>query len=256
MPNTTATATLITHAGGEKISREMLATIRPEIEATRTFQPIPHIELIETLDQVLAQRGIVKTREEFAIARNGAMMFGVMDLEMTTLPGVTAALGIRTANDRSMSHQLAVGMRIFVCDNMAFSADGIALRKRHTPGLNLRGEMMNAVDTFEGRYLTMEEQVQKLQGKMLSDDEAKSLMFESFRQELLPKQYLADVAKFYFEPIHADFEPRTAWSLHNAYTEIFKLMAPMSAQKSNMAVSRLLGLTSTKAGQVIEAEVV
>jgi len=240
-------ATLAVHAGGEKLTRAELATIRPAIEATRTFRPIPHIELVETLDSVLSLRGIEKTREEFAIAKNGAMVFGVMDLQMTSMPGVTAALGIRAANDRSMSVQIAVGMRIFVCDNMAFSSDGIALRKKHTSGLNLRGEMIGAVDTFEGRYLTMEEQVHKLQEREISDETAKSLMLDSFAQELLPKQYLPEVVKHYFEPQHEEFRPRTMWSLHNAYTEVFKLMAPISAQRSNMAVSRLLGLTSTKA---------
>ena len=252
----TATATLVTHAGGQKITRAALADIRPTEATTRTFKPVPHIELIETVDFALKSRNIVATREEFAIAKDGAQVFGVMDLEMTNLPGVTAALGIRAANDRSMSIQIAVGMRIFVCDNMAFSADGIALRKKHSFGLDLSKEMCIAVDTFAGRYITMEEQVQKLQTTVISDDQAKALMFDSFRQELLPKQYLSEVAKNYFEPKHEDFAPRTAWSLHNAYTEVFKLMAPMSAQKSNMAVSRLLGLTSTKAGQVIEAEVV
>ena len=249
-------ATLVVHAGGEKITRSELATIRPTEVATRTFQPVAHIELIEMLDHVLVQRGIEVTREEFAVAKEGARLFAVMDLRMGSLNGITAALGISTANDRSMSHRMVVGSRVFCCDNLALTADGIALHKRHTPGLDLRREMVSAVDTFEGRYLTMEEQIVKLQNVKLSDDQAKALMFDAFNQELLPKQYLQGVAKQYFEPTHPEFEDRTAWSLHNAFTEIFKLMNTFSAQRSNMAVSRLLGLTSIKAGQVIEAEVV
>lgn len=177
------------------------------------------------------------------------MMFGVMDLKYSNLDGVTAALGIRAANDKTMSVQVTVGMRVFVCDNMAFSSDGIALRKKHAAGLRLDREMVRAVDIFAGRYLTMEQQVQHAQQRMLTDDQAKAMMFDAFAERLVPQRLLPDVAKHYFEPPHPEFEPRNVWSLHNAFTEAFKQMEAMPAHRANMRVSRILGITGTEAKQ-------
>lgn len=247
-----ATATLISK-GTEKVSRATLSTIQPRLVATQTFRPVPHGELIDTLDKALAYRNIVTANEEFAVSRGGEMMFGVKILEMSNLTGVTAALGIRAANNKSMAIQITIGMQVFVCSNMAFSSNGIALKRKHTSGLNLYEEMVTAVDTFQGRYLTMEQQVGDLQKREITDDEARVLMFTAFDKKMLPLRFLPEVSKNYFTPPHAEFEPRTAWSLHNAFSEVLKQAPPVPAHDSIMRVSKLLGLTSTK-GQVIDVE--
>ena len=241
----TATSTLAVHKGGRKVSRQELASIEPTLPATRTFKPIPHGELIDTVDYALQLRGFEKTREEFAVSANGAMVFAVMDLALKSLPGVTAALGIHASNNKKLAVKVAVGMRVFCCDNLSLASDGIALKKKHTVGLNLREQMVSAVDTFSGRYLAMETQVEAMQHRELSDQEAKALMFDAFRQQMLAQRFLPAVAKEYFEPKHVEFEPRTAWSLINAFTEVLKTVEPLPAQEANFKISRLLGLTST-----------
>jgi hypothetical protein len=45
-------------------------------------------------------------------------LFGVMELE-TVGDGFRFAIGLRNANDKSMRLGLVVGVRIFVCDNLA-----------------------------------------------------------------------------------------------------------------------------------------
>jgi len=247
-----ADATLIAHAGAEKLSRAEVSLIHPAIQATRTFKPIAHGELLDTLDYALQLRGIETLREEYAVARKGAQLFGVKDLRMSSLSGVTAALGIRAANDRSMSVRVVVGARVFVCDNLSISgSDGIALRKKHTSGLNLQSEMVIAVDTFASRYLVMEKKIGQLQERELSDDRAKALILDAFAAQMVPQRLLPAVVKAYFEPLHEEFKPRTAWSLVNAFTEVFKQLPVISAQESNTKVSRLLGLTSTNAQSLV-----
>ena len=48
-------------------------------------------------------------------------MFGVLDLE-TGLEGCRFSIGLRNANDKSMRLAMTFGYRVFVCDNMAFTA--------------------------------------------------------------------------------------------------------------------------------------
>jgi len=241
-----ATAIML-KSGSRKVSREELFEIQPTLPATRTFRPIPHRELVTTVDYALDTRGFEKVSEEFAVSNSGALMFGVIDLKMSNLPGVTAAIGIQASNNKSRAVRIVVGMRVFCCTNLALSSDGIALRKKHSAQLNLREQVVQAVDTFQGRYLTFENQVIQMQQRELNDDQAKGLIYDAFNGEMMPQRYLKEVGKHYFTPQHAEFEPRTVWSLHNAFTETIKLLPPMTAHTSNMQISRLLGLTSTAA---------
>src|SRR5689334_4123229 len=101
---------------------------------TSTFKPIPHIELVESLERVLRQQQIAISQEKFAIRRDGSALFGVLNLAYSESEDGTAALGLRTSNDKTMSIQICAGLTVFVCDNLAFRGDLIALRRKHTSG--------------------------------------------------------------------------------------------------------------------------
>ena len=69
--------------------------------------------------------------------RTAAKLFGTLDLTLNGIGGTCASLGLRTANNKTMSLSMIAGLRVFVCDNMAFSGETIILRRRHTRGLDL-----------------------------------------------------------------------------------------------------------------------
>ena len=98
--------------------------------ATDTWTPIPHYDLVVALEGQLRARGISIVKEQFAVQK--AKLFGVIDTDYQITEEGGAAIGIRTANDKSLALQLAIGYRVFICDNMAFHGDLIALRRKHT----------------------------------------------------------------------------------------------------------------------------
>jgi hypothetical protein len=61
-------------------------------------------------------------------------------------------MGIRTSNDRSMSIQICAGLSVFVCDNLVFRGDLIALNRKHTSGLDLAAELTGAVGRFREHF--------------------------------------------------------------------------------------------------------
>src|SRR5262245_31407912 len=111
-------ARLIAHRGAEIVTREQLANY-PAPAATATFKPVGHAELVATLTQVMADRGLHIEREQFAV--QSQKLFGCFDLTWQKMEEYGAAVGFRHANDKSMPIQIAVGARIFICDNMSFS---------------------------------------------------------------------------------------------------------------------------------------
>jgi len=77
--------------------REQLALVQTPA-ATRSFKPVPHIELINTLEHVLKLNQITIRKEQFALRRDGATLFGVLLLAYQDTPDGMAALGLRTSN--------------------------------------------------------------------------------------------------------------------------------------------------------------
>ena len=105
---------LISHVDTDLVTRAQLLNV-PTPDATQTFKPIAHIELIDMLDRVLNQQSIHIRDEQFALRRDGAVLFGVLQLAYGETRDGIAALGLRTANNKSMSLQICAGMSVFVC---------------------------------------------------------------------------------------------------------------------------------------------
>ena len=92
----------------------------------------------------------------------------------------------------------------------------------------------------------MTNEIGDLKRRTLADIEAKALLHDVFTQGLMPVRFLPDVSKSYFEPTVAEFEPRNAWSLHNAFTGIAKEMPMSTRLPAIQAVGKLFGMSSDK----------
>lgn len=234
---------ILSHNQSQLVTRADLATIAPP-PATSTWKPIAHADLIQAIDRQLMVRDIRITREQFAIQREGARLFAVLDLALAESPETCAAMGIRTANDRSMALEIAVGVRVFVCDNMAFSGDLIALRRKHTAKFNLNADISRAVDRYQAHLTVFNGQLEGLCEKTLSDEAAKVMVFDAFAREVLPLRFFPVVQQAYF----GNGAPRTAWGLHNAFTSAVKQMAPAPAFATTVRLGKFFGLTAPANG--------
>src|SRR2546427_7699323 len=210
--------------------------------------PIAHGDLVAAIERQLLVRGITIRSEKFAIQRGGARLFAVLDLSIESSEECCAAMGIRTANDRSMALEIAVGLRVFVCDNLAFSGDLIALRRRHTARFDLDADIARAVGRYESHLLSLQSAVAAVKTRVIADDEAKALLFEVFRREILPVRYFRWVADAYLRPTEEtpDVLPRTIWGLHNACTRAVHRLAPATAFEATVELGRFFGLTSCR----------
>jgi len=117
------TSTLISCTG--KITRAELTKL-PTPPATATHLPIPHTAVVETLIETPSHRHI-GVGEEFAVSSDAMEMFGVLDLE-TSFDECRFAIGIRNANNRRFRLACTVGLRVFVCHNLAFRGRQVPVR--------------------------------------------------------------------------------------------------------------------------------
>jgi hypothetical protein len=231
------------HAQSNLVSREQLMAIPPP-PATSTWRPIAHGDLVAAIDRQLLVRGITIRKETFAVQRDGARLFAVLDLAIETSGDCCAAMGIRTANDRSMALEIAVGVKVFVCDNLAFSGDLIALRRKHTAKFDLNADISRAVDRYQAHLLALQRTLATVREDAIEDVEAKVLIFEAFHDEILPLRYFKQVTESYFKPSAemTDVQPRSMWGLHNAFTRAVRQMAPAPAFEATTELGKFFGL--------------
>ncbi|MGO9229094.1 MAG: DUF932 domain-containing protein [Bryobacteraceae bacterium] len=225
------TSTLIAYDG--KISREELARV-PTPPATATHQPIPHHQIVEALAESLSFRQIGVVQEEYAVSKDGMKMFGVLDLETLFVPGCRFAVGIRNAHDKSMRLGLTIGARVLVCMNMAFHGDFQPLLARHSKSFSLVDAILIGVDRMQRSFEPMRRQVETWRAQQLTTATAKLIIYPAFIEDELeaPKHLARRVHELYFAPQHEDFQPRTMWSLPNAFTSAFKELDPIPQFKA------------------------
>ncbi len=233
-------ATLLTHCGAQRVTRDELALIVPPAP-TATWTPVKHSDLVAALHAELARRDLVVRQEAYAVQHQGAVLFSTLDLAWGDTGAYAAALGLRTSNDKSLALQMAVGLRVFVCDNLSFASDLIALRRKHTARLDLPQELAHALDRYQAQYPRLQAGVARLQDTVVSTDAAKVWIYDVFVQQILPLRAFPAVVQAY----HAVMVPRygpTLWALHNAVTAQIPTLPPGPAFRATLRMGQFCGL--------------
>ena len=221
---------LMAHCGAQYIDREDLKLLETP-EPTDSWTPIPHYDLVQALDGQLKARGITIVKERFAVQK--AKLFGVLDTDYAVDEEGCALVGIRTANDKSLALQLAIGRRIFLCDNMAFHGDLIALKRKHTGNLDLHKEFAEGIGRYVREYPKLQENINWWKERTVSKERGKQLIYDIFRQKLVPIRL--------FHPAVHDWEAaeeKTMWRLHNCMTAHIKTLRPAPAFTATLKLSR------------------
>lgn len=231
---------LMLHAGGWAATKSDLASV-PVPEETDSYLPVPYGRLVEEVELHVPRFGLAITEEKFALARDGLQMFGVFTCRNGSEHADYAlALGIRSSYDRSLSVGIVAGSRVFCCDNLAFSGEVSAARKhtvnvfRDLPDLIYR--MLTKVSCMQNR---IHEEIAAMKGQALSGEAADHLMVEAVRKNVLPASHLPKVMEAWERPLHAEFVPRTSWSLFNAFTEVQKSRNPRVQMEGSLRLSEV-----------------
>lgn len=230
-----APAQLVAHCGTKKINRAELAQI-PAPAGTATHKPVAHIDLVNKLIESLAYRNLEVVRDEYAVSKDGMKMFGVLDLSHH-VDDYRFSIGLRNSNDKSMRIALTAGLRIFVCDNMAFKGDFQPLLAKHSKHLPLEDVVTLGVDKIQKAFVPLSEQVIRWKQQSVTEEQVKVCIYDAFiKARIAPRQLMLAVHKAYFEPEYQEFNLGTAWSLYNAFTHVFKELNPIRQFQATAAL--------------------
>jgi hypothetical protein len=225
---------LTLHRGAVSVSREELRGY-PVPEATDTWKPVSHIELVETLAGVMADRGLHVTREQLAV--QGSRLFGVFDTEWHKMEDFGAAVGFRHGISRDVAVHILCGARVWLCDNLSYSGEQITVRK-HTAKLNLAEEMDRALYRYMQGFRRLIDDITVQKETVIEDRKAKTLIYDIFRQKIVPLRLFHSVVNDW--ELKAKQEPPTGWLLHNCFTYFIKDLAPAPAFRCTARLGKYL----------------
>jgi hypothetical protein len=224
-----------------EISREALADIRTP-EPTDTWRPVPHADVVNTLTDRAAARGLKIRSERYAVLDGtmyprpgmqvelrGARMFGSLDFApipgMPFPAGCSPSAGIRNSHDKSFALSILSGARVFICANGVLSAEHVISRK-HTSGIDLIQSIDQALDAFMESIRGFNEMYEQLRAWKLRRTTAQSLIVEAAKAGAFSSSDILPVLEEYEKPSHREFSERTGWSLYNAATARMKTQSP------------------------------
>lgn len=211
--------------GKNRITRQELALIETP-EPTETHKPIPHHTLIEKLAETLSFRHINVVEDEYVISDDGMKMFGLLKLDATFLD-VRFSIGIRNAHDKSMRLGLVAGYSVMVCSNMSFHGEFKPVLAKHSKNFNLEDSLTLGVDRIQRNWQPLRQEMEHRRQAVLNDNQARLMIYDAFITNRFPIKLMKSVDKEFFQPSYEEFQPKTLWSLENAFTSTFKQLKPI-----------------------------
>jgi len=231
---------LLIHAGGWEATKADLASV-PVPDATPSYMPVPYGRFVEEVELHVPRFALRIVSAAFALARDGKQMFGVLTCENGHRdPGYALAIGLRNSYDRSLATELVAGTRVFCCDNLAFHGE-VHMRRKHTvhvfrdlPDLIYR--MLSQVQIVKGRT---DREIARMRERELAEIDVDHLLMAAVRRNALPASLIPRTLEVYDHPQYSEFEPRTAWSLWNALTEVQKTRSPRQQMEESLRVTQV-----------------
>lgn len=137
------------------------------------------------------------------------------------------------------------GSRVFVCDNLAFRAELMVRRKHSLNGAaNFSADIATAVMGLTAFKESESARIATMAETAMPNERAESLILRAAVEHgIISLRQIPVVVREWEEPRHELFEPRTAWSLFNAFTAGLANMQvrnPADLARRTMRLSALL----------------
>lgn len=222
------------------VDRHALALI-PTPEPTMTWRPVPHIEVVDAVDDAIRRHGWRIRSEQFGLARDQQKMFGVISLEHSACAEWTRTIGVRNSHDKSLAVGITAGVNVLVCSNLAFGGT-IVLQRRHTSGIDLNGLVNDVVNSLEDNFLDLECSLDRLRDVYLNHDQARAILVQAAEINAIPSCDILPIFREFQAPRHEEFNVPSCWTLLNACTELAHKYSPARADLCHRQLTKLFGL--------------
>lgn len=202
----------------------------PTPDATDTWQPVPHHEIMTTAINQAKSRNLEIDELKYSVVdvykkkvkQPYQDMFAQMYMKSTN--GVYRnMLGIRNSHNQKYGASACSGGSVIVCSNGMFTAEHM-ISVQHRP--NVRKKFTDAISNMFDKviqsWIKNEHRYNGYRATELSDADFQQLLGAAIIHKAVCPSKSLKVADEYYNPRHDAFADRNAWSAFNAFTEIHK----------------------------------
>ncbi len=227
--------------------------------ATSTYQPLSNEELILMIKKVAAIHKMKLSDEQLGMDIKGMRFFGVYTVEGFDFFGgrIKLMIGCCNSYNRSMSGRMCIGAEVTVCSNRCFygfadDRTGVVGMATHEHRRNIHDGLFQRIDAaFAGIEQFRKKQelfYGHLNERQMTQEEAYHLIVRAAQNDVLNKTRVLTVAEEWDwqkrgpenkdekanRIWHPEFEPRTAYSLFNAFSEVQKRSMSVNPVNTNL----------------------
>ena len=231
---------MILHCGAKSISR-------PELALLPVPQPMgprhvirPFIEDVELVTDEMLGLGLQVTDEAFGVSYTEAgvpaQFFGLLEVKQPTDNPEEFGLmvGLRGSYNQRLPRGLAVGSRVFVCDNLAFSGS-IEMHTKQTTNVSSRipALIREAVSQIPEMAEMQTRRFDGYREHQVARRVGDAMLIEMVRRGILMPSHLGRALNEWDKSAHEEHEQfgDSLWKLHNAVTEALK---PANPERGNV----------------------
>ena len=214
------------------ITRDELMAI-PAPARTQTWNPIPHHEVYDQVDQVFRNMGVEVLNTRIDAHRSGMNVFVTHRLNVGGDSEKSIELGWRNSMNKTFALGFTSGTHIMVCSNLVFTGEWMDFRK-HTSGLdteivmNMATKGINQVMT---QAQTMVAWFDELREIPKNKTEIDLIFMQMLRRGVVPGAKMMDLINAYDEEVKRYGE--TLYTAYNCATQTFRdLSLPVITKKS------------------------
>ena len=220
---------LIAHVGTKYVSEAEVIAV-PEPEFTKTWHPVSHGKIINQVEQAVKEKGLSIVNRQYSLNSTGANMFGVWELDETQ-NGKAWSIGLRNSMSKMFAVGICAGLKVFVCDNLAFAGDFVEFRK-HTSGLDMDELMilsMNALEKTTKRLTALNEWHNSLNEFEIDQNIFKRLTFDAMVAGVFPPSKFGSFLECWEEEnsiamgdASLNIVPESLYTFHAANTRLMR----------------------------------
>jgi len=217
---------LLLHCGSKAVSRVDVMAV-PLPVATNRWKPVSYNDALSFVEQSIEEHLKIKQiRSSFGLNKKGNQMFAELTYDNGSDLGV--AFGLRQSYNKSLSLGLAVGAKVFVCDNLCFSGDSFTVLRRNTKNVwqDFQSLVIAQVQVAMESHGAMTAAIATMREQDCSLDEGYKLLGLAQGYDVLTPHQASVAFGDWTTPRHEEFGARTLWSLYNAVTEGLKYGGP------------------------------
>jgi hypothetical protein len=228
---------LVLHCGAAHVTYDQLAHLpvpdaRGSRHAVRPF--VDDVDIV--LDQFQSIGARVEDTAYGVLTRDGmpARFFGLIELQLPNVADDDFGLmvGLRGSYDQTLPRGLAVGSRVFVCDNLAFSGE-VTIKTKQTTyiGQRLPRLIAQAVDRIPALALAQSAKFDAYRNTTIGQRAGDAMLIEMVRRGALAPSQLGVAISEWDTPSHQEHADLgwSVWRLHNAITQAIKPANPERA---------------------------